>query len=344
MGITIKKIAELSNVSRGTVDRVLNNKPGVREEVRKKVKEIAEALEYKPNIIGKALVNLKKTIEIGVILAPDYNPFVDEIKKGVWGAFQELYDSGVKIDVEVIRSIDAKEQANILDKLLKDGISAISMVPIEHELIREHMNSIIGKGIPIVTFNSDIKDTQRLCFVGQDHIMGGRVAGGLMSKLLNGKGKIAIIASSLDLLCHKQRTEGFKTKIEEDSKEIEIIKILENQDIEIKAFEQTLMLCEKYGDLKGIYITGGGASGLGKALKVLGKGDEIKVVSHDFVHGTVELVKEKIIDFTIGQDPYRQGYLPIMILYDYLISGKYPDENFIKTNIDIRTEDNIDLF
>lgn len=343
MRVTIKKIAELANVSRGTVDRVLNNRPGVKEDIRKKVKEIADALDYKPNIIGKALVNLKKPMKIGVILAPDFNPFVDEIKRGIQSAYQEFYDYGIKIDVEAMKSLDVEEQISILNKFLKKGVSAISMVPVEHDSIRNYINKVVDDGIPVVTFNSDIKDTGRLCFIGQDHIMGGRVAAGLMGKVLGGKGKIAVITSSLYLLCHKQRIEGFSSKIDSDFKDIEIVKIVENQDMESKAFELTLSLCEKYKNLNGIYITGGGTSGLGKALKIAGRAGDIKVVCHDFVQGNIDLLKEKVIDFAIGQDPYRQGYLPIKILFDYLISGKTPEVEFIKTNIDIRTEENIDL-
>ena len=53
MRVTLKQIAELANVSRGTVERVINDKPGVRDEVRKRVKEIAEELDYRPNIFAK---------------------------------------------------------------------------------------------------------------------------------------------------------------------------------------------------------------------------------------------------------------------------------------------------
>jgi len=343
MRVTIKKIAEMANVSRGTVDRVLNNKPGVKDETRKRVKEIAEALGYKPNIVAKTLVNLKKTITLGVIIAPDHNPFVNEIKRGISVASQELYDYGVKIDMQTMKSLDAEEQIGILRRLLKSGVSGISMVPIEDDTVRDYINKIIAKGIPVVTFNSDIKCTQRMCFVGQDHIIGGRVAGGLMCKLLNGKGKVAIITSSASLLCHRQRIQGFVDKINEEKAEIEIIKIVENQDMDAVAFQHALSLCETVPDIKGIYLTGGGADGLGKAIKMLGLQGKIKIVSHDFVPGTIELIKEKVIDFTIGQDPYRQGYLPLRILFDYLISGKVPAEDFIKTNIDIRTDENIDF-
>ncbi|MHB8063558.1 MAG: LacI family DNA-binding transcriptional regulator [Ruminiclostridium sp.] len=343
MRVTISKIAELSNVSRGTVDRVLNDRPGVKDEVRKKVKEIAETLDYKPNLIAKTLVNLKKPIKIGVIIAPDYNPFVSEIKRGIEVAAQELYDYGVNIDVQTMQSLDYNEQISILKRLINDGVSGIAIVPIENDAIRSYLNEIRDNGIPIVTFNSDIKDTKRICFVGQDHLIGGRLAGGLMGKMLSNGAKVAIITSSLNLLCHKQRIEGFKAKITEEHKNIEIVEIVENEDIDSKAFELTLSICKRINNLNGIYLTGGGASGLGKALKVLGIQKQVKVISHDFVPGTIELLKEKIIDFTIGQDPYRQGYLPVKILFDYLMSGKMPEEDFIRTNVDIRTEENIDF-
>ena len=44
MAVTVKQIAELANVSRGTVDRVLNNRSGVSEATRQKVLKIAKEL------------------------------------------------------------------------------------------------------------------------------------------------------------------------------------------------------------------------------------------------------------------------------------------------------------
>jgi LacI family transcriptional regulator len=343
MRVTIKKIAEVAKVSPGTVDKVLNNRIGVSDEVRKKVREIAEAMNYRPNMIGKALANQKKPINIGVILAPDYNPFVEDVKKGVESASRELYDFGIRIDLQVLGSLDAEEQLSIINGLLKRNVSAISLVPIESEAIRNGINNMVDNGIPVVTFNSDIKETKRLCFVGQDHIQGGMVAGELMGKTLNRRGKVSIITSSQKLLCHKQRIAGFQKMMAKQYSAIEILEVVENQDQESLAFELALTQLQENSDLKGIYITGGGVSGIGKALKLLDKGGDIKVVSHDFVPGTINLLKEGIIDFTIGQDPFSQGYLPIKILYEYLLAGKVPEKEHIQTKIDIRIQSNIDV-
>ena len=80
---TIKQIAELAGVSRGTVDRVLNNRGSVNANTAARVREIAEKLNYKPNKAGLMLAAQKKNLKIGVILFPDSNPFFSEVLEGV---------------------------------------------------------------------------------------------------------------------------------------------------------------------------------------------------------------------------------------------------------------------
>lgn len=70
-----KQIAEMAGVSRGTVDRVLNNRGSVNANTAARVREIAEKLNYKPNKAGLMLAAQKKNLKIGVILFPDSNPF-----------------------------------------------------------------------------------------------------------------------------------------------------------------------------------------------------------------------------------------------------------------------------
>ena len=66
---TMKEIAELSGVSRGTVDRVLNHRGIVNAETERKVLEIAKLLDYQPNKAGIALAAQKKKLKIGVLLS-----------------------------------------------------------------------------------------------------------------------------------------------------------------------------------------------------------------------------------------------------------------------------------
>ncbi len=67
MAITIKDIAELGKVSKGTVSRVINDEPGVGEETRKRILKLIKELDYQPNASARGLA-VKRSNNIGVII------------------------------------------------------------------------------------------------------------------------------------------------------------------------------------------------------------------------------------------------------------------------------------
>ena len=66
------------------------------------------------------------------------------------------------------------------------------------------------------------------------------------------------------------------------------------------------------------------------------------MICYDMLDGIVEAVKRDIIDITIGQKEYIQGYLPVKLMYEYLTFGTLPPRKKIYTDIDIRVKENID--
>lgn len=338
---TIKKIASLSNVSRGTVDRVLHNRPGVKPEVRQRVLEIADALNYKPNLIGRSLANIHDAIKIGIILTPEHNPFIEDILKGVHCAFNEFKPFGFNVIIKTLHTLDPAEQLVILDQLEEEGINGISMIPLDAEIIRDKLNSLSLKGVPIITFNSPMSGIDNLCFVGQDHISGGACAGGLMGRILPNGGKVAAIISSENLTCHQERIFGFRQKLVACYPQLEIVSVTENADRDDMAFQRTFQFIQDFPDLAGIYIAGGGIIGLAQALKATGKNGEIRVICHDFINDVVRLLKDGTLDFAIGQNPERQGYLLVSLLFDYLVKKETPPTKFVEMPVEIATGDSI---
>lgn len=341
MKVTVNKIAELSQVSRGTVDRVIHGRPGVSEAVRKNIEKIIKELNYTPNLAGKALVSQNKNIRFCVVLAPDFHSFVDEIKKGILSEAEQIKAFGVEVDIEVIKTLDAKEQLEILDRLEKANVSGITIVPIVQDVITTRLNEISKRGIPVVTFNSDLKNSDRISFVGQNNEKAGRTAYGLMENILPGGSQIAVITSSKELTCHRGRLIGFQSGLAKSISKLKVVAINENLDQDDLSFKIVKDICKCFPDLKGIYLTGGGSYGLGKALKNCGMEKQVKVITHDLVPPVIDLMKEGIVKFTIGQDPFLQGMLPIRILFDYVFKKKSPKNEIFYTGIDIRTIDNI---
>lgn len=85
---TITDIARQANVSRTLVSRVLNNKPGVSPENRKKILEVIEQNHYVPNGLAKSLV-LQKTNAIGVVMDDLCNDFFFPLIRGLQDAAED---------------------------------------------------------------------------------------------------------------------------------------------------------------------------------------------------------------------------------------------------------------
>ena len=305
MAVTVKQIAELANVSRGTVDRVLNNRSGVSEATRQKVLKIAKELHYEPNFLAKALVSKKESLKIGVILTPDYNPFIHDIISGINRAKKEFSAFGIEVIIKLMTSLDPSEEIRIINDLTENGVSGMAVFPLDHPNVYALLNSLIEKGIAVITFNSPAPEVKSLCFIGQDHYKGGRTAAGLMCKILPKDARIGIIISSTKLSCHQQRLLGFQNKKED-------------------AFRITLEYCNKLPDLDGIYITGGGIAGVGSALDIIDDSENIHVICHDLTEGSIHLLQTQVVDFVLGQEPVNQGYLLIKTLFEYLVKNITP--------------------
>lgn len=340
MSVTIKEIAAMAGVSRGTVDKVLNHRPGVKQETKEKVLRIAKEMHYQPNFLGKALVQSKDPLKIGIILTPEYNPYIQEIIKGIKEGNDEFSAFGIEIITKKLKSLDPFEQLSIIEELVAEGVQGLAVFPLNNSRVIDCLNTLIEQKVAIVTFNSKVSGCNDLCFVGQDHYKGGRTAAGLMGRVCAPDASIGVIISSMHLSCHQDRLMGFREKLAETYPGIKIVEIQENQDRGEAAYQITKDYLAKYPELQGIYLTSGGIYGIGQALEEIGKSKEVRVICHDVIDNTVELLSNGTVDFAIGQNPTQQGYLLVKTLFDYLIKRQKP-EKIIDIPIQIFTDEAI---
>lgn len=340
MSVTIKEIAAMAGVSRGTVDKVLNHRPGVKQETKEKVLRIAKEMHYQPNFLGKALVQSKDPLKIGIILTPEYNPYIQEIIKGINEGSDEFSAFGIEIITKKLKSLDPFEQLSIIEELVSEGVQGLAVFPLNNARVIDCLNTLIEEKIAIVTFNSKVSGCNDLCFVGQDHYKGGRTAAGLMGRICNPDASIGVIISSMHLSCHQDRLMGFREKLMETYPNIKIVDVQENQDRGETAYQITKNYLEKYPNLQGIYLTSGGIFGIAQALEEYGKTSDIRVICHDVIDNTVELLSNGTVDFAIGQNPTQQGYLLVKTLFDFLIKRQTPDK-IIDIPIQIFTDEAI---
>lgn len=335
MGVTIKQIASIAGVSRGTVDRVLNNRGRVNPDIDIRVKEIANRMNYRPNRAAKALAANKKPIHIGLVVPAEGNQFFHDVIRGTQKQQKDLADFGVSVEVHTVKGFDVEKQLAMMDGFLKKCIHGLILTPIDDPRIGRKIDEMSEQGIPVVTTNSDINHSKRLAYVGSDYYKGGITAGALMKYLTNGSDKIAIVTGSLKMLGHRQRVEGFLDKIKSEKNGIQVVATKECNDDIFIAYDETKEILQQHPDLKAIYIGAGGTEGVCKAVKQMKREDEVRIVCFDLTPPIRSYMEEGMIDFAILQEPEYQGRKPVELLFEYLINDVKPTKEFYYTKTEI---------
>ena len=266
---TIKDIADLAGVSRGTVDRVLNNRGAVNSQTAEKIMEIVRALDYRPNKAGTALAAQKKKYRIGVILFSEHNPFFDEVMEGVRRKAAELQDYGITTITRRVE-FDAKAQLLAIDELTEAGIHGLMLAPYNHMCIQRKIDELVTAQIPVVTVNTDIDGSRRMAYVGSDYFRGGCTAAGLFSLMTAGEVRLGIITGSSNILCHTERIAGLKNTLEASYPRIRIAEILENHDDEFESYTLTGQLLRRRPDIGALFFAAAGVHGGCRAVEESG--------------------------------------------------------------------------
>lgn len=337
---TMKEIAELSGVSRGTVDRVLNHRGIVNPKTERKVLEIAKLLDYQPNKAGIALAAQKKKFKIGVLLFGADNPFFDEVMAGLKKKLEELSIYGCGI-IEKRIPFDLDTQLKTIDELVTEGISGLILSPYNDKKIQEKIDMLLAAHIPCITVNTDMPDSKRIAYVGSDYYKCGQTAAGLLGLITDGSAKVGIVTGSHNILCHEERINGFYTLLKDKHPGIRIIDIVENNDDDYKSYEVVSDLLERHPDLSALYFTAAGVYGGCRAIANARRSRPLKVITFDAVPSTCEMIRCGIISATICQQPEEQGAQSLALMIDYLLTGKQPDNNCRFMDLSIKIAENL---
>jgi LacI family transcriptional regulator len=339
--VTMKDIARLANTSIGTVDRALNNKPGVKSETRRKILQIAESLSYTPNSLGKALVLKKQNIKLGFILEPVNNPYFVELRRGVEQRIAELEHYGVSSYLFVMNSLEEREQLQLMDKMYDLGVSGIALNAINSPAIRDKIDSFVGRGIRVVTCNTDNIASRRSCFVGFENELSGRLAAELLAKFTGERGKFVVEVGFKFIQAHMDRLKGFTDKIAESYPDITVPRVMESGEDNHTAMKNTLDVLEANPGISGFYLTCFGIEGIVNAIKLKNPGKKISIVCHDLVIPTGDYIRQGLVSATICQDPVKHGYMAMKILSEIVINSREPKQEIYLTSTNIRLAENL---
>ena len=340
MAVTLAEIAALAGVSRGTVDRALNDRGRVDPKVAARVRRIAAERGYRPNRAGRMLARAKNPIRIGVIVQSVETMFMHTVFEEIERASAHFTTTGAEVLVRPLEGVDAQQQLDVIDELLEAGVQGIALSPAEDERVRARIQEL-SERMPVVTFNSDLPDSGRLCYVGVDNFACGRMSAGLMDLLLAGQGEVLLVAGQENNWSHQQRVDGFQTEAAANFLGLSLLPPQTCGDDQQLAHDIVCRAVQEHPSLRGVYVSVNGQLGACDALRELGLQGKVHLICHDLIPANTENVRRGLIDFLIDQDAALQGARPIELLMDYLLAGEKPETDRILACIDIRNRYNV---
>lgn len=331
---TVRSIAALAGVSRGTVSRVLNNQPDVSPEVRARVLRIIEETGYRKD---ERYAGGDK-ICIGVIIThwqDEY--FTNGTLRGVHMAAREINTGKVTLEVRRMNGRSDEEYIRLCEQMLELGVRGLVLNVPDNIYIAAEIDRLHRAGVVVVTYNSDLPDSARVCHVGQDLIKSGRIAAGLMSRCILPRANLLIVTGNMEFRSHRLRVDGFLERWKElgfASDSYQLAECYEQYEMTYDAVRGAL---ERDPNLHGVYMATEHVRACMDALARARR--RVAVVVNDLTPEARRCLRRGQIDFVVEQDFSAQVYRAIMLLHELLVYGHSIRQPVVYVNTSIVTQE-----
>jgi simple sugar transport system substrate-binding protein len=217
-------------------------------------------------------------------------------------------------------SSNVAEMVNAINSAVSGKADGIASSLIDPSAFNAPVKSALSAGIPVVAYNADEPQTGRLSYIGQDLYLSGQEMGAHIQALLPGGGDIALFIATPGSANIQPRINGA----------IATLKTTPNIKYSVvatgAAVPAELTVIESWAtghpSAKGMFaVDAGSTQGLAQTIQKQGLKSKGWVGGgYDLTPITEQLLAAGYIEFTIDQQPYLQGFLPILQLYMYKAS------------------------
>lgn len=311
--LTLVDVAREAGVSLATVDRVINRRPGVSRRAVERVEDSLAKLGYRPDPVAARLAR-GGSYRFCFVLPTGNNSFMRLLSEQVVQTGDWLKDQRAFVDLLHVDVFDPAAIADALSKL-GDIYQGVAVVALDHPAVREAIDTLVDRGVEVVTLVSDVPTSRRARFVGIDNPSAGRTAATLMGRFAGArKGPVALIAGSLALRDHAERQFGFQQVIGADYPALNVLAAAEGRDDADKCRDVTERLLTRHPDLVGIYNVGAGNRGIADALEAAGRTRDVIFIGHELTAHSRHFLLRGTMDVVINQDAGHEARSAARIL------------------------------
>jgi simple sugar transport system substrate-binding protein len=239
------------------------------------------------------------------------------------------------------------EMIDAMNTAISGNADGIAVAVVDPVAFNDPIQKALDNGIPVIAYNANGEGpgtNPALAYVGQDLFQSGVEMGKRIVSLVD-EGLVALFIATPGQLNIQPRIDGAKQAIEDSGANIEIQQVTTGA----KITEERSRIEAWYNghkDVAGMFaVDAGSTQGVAQVMEQFGLHDKgVKAGGYDLLPETLKLMRAKHIDFTIDQQPYLQGFFPVMQLYLYNISGGVTGPAETNTGLIFITPDTVDRY
>jgi ribose transport system substrate-binding protein len=235
---------------------------------------------------------------------------------------------------------DQLKQKEVLESYITQRVDGIAISSLNGDFLTGTIDRAIAAGIPVVTWDSDAPKSKRLAFYGVDDFASGRIMGEQAIRLLDGKGKIAII-TSVGATNLQRRLDGVRDALAK-APAIEVVEVFDIKEDSVRCAEIMATGTKRYPDLAAWLSVGGWPVFTRNATASIDP-SKTKVISFDTIQPALDLLREGRVTVLLGQKYFGWGSETVQLLYD-IKHGKNPPSPIVDSGVDVVTKDNVDAY
>ncbi len=247
-------------------------------------------------------------IVIAMIAKSSTNSVFLAARTGADAAAKELSAKmGIPIEVEWLTppQEDGEVQAQRIRQAVNDGASAVLLSASDAGKVTGAINDAVDRGVPVMMFDSDAPQSKRFAFYGVDDHKTGVSVMAELAPLMNGKGKVAILAGNQNAPNLQMRVQGVKDEAKKYPG-ISIVGVFNHIETAQDAAAEVIRVNNAYPDIQGWAMIGGWPLFSQSLLTDAGMA-KMKTVSVDALPDELAYVEKGIVPVLLAQPVYLWG-------------------------------------
>ena len=258
---------------------------------------------------GSGIFGVSKKYKFTFVNHVTTNPFFVPTKYGADDACKLL---GCTYQWTGSASSNVTEMVNAVNSAITAGVDGIAVSLVDQTAFNKPVQNALNKGIPVLGYNADASSNPRLAYIGQDLFVSGQEMGARILSMVPAGSPIALFIATPGSLNIQPRIDGAKQAIGSKLK----VQVVATGAATAHELSTINSYAQGHPDVKGMFAVDSGSTiAVGQTIQKQNLKGKVKGGGYDLTTPTPELISKGFLDFTIDQQAYLQGFLPVLELF-----------------------------